>query len=234
MRRPIFPLGPSQYPARLVSDLAVNERDHRDAHFAQSSLQPQIDLHDGRLSARCAWRTHNLEGAAQAPDHPQFALDSWGQPRSSDQISLGAARSPDYDAAIRDRNRAMNNESSTYSIDVSVVSKYLEHESAPAQDRYVFAYTVTIRNVGETPARLMTRHWIITDAGGNIQEVRGDGVVGEQPRLEPGQGFQYTSAAMIQTPVGSMEGSYQMVAEDGVKFDAEIPPFSLAVRRALH
>ncbi len=128
----------------------------------------------------------------------------------------------------------MNENSPNYNIDVSAVSEFLEHESAPAQGRYVFAYTITIRNIGDMPAQLLTRHWIIADANGKTQEVRGDGVVGEQPHLEPGQGFEYTSAAVIETPVGSMEGSYQMVADDGVEFDASIPTFGLAMRGALH
>ena len=128
----------------------------------------------------------------------------------------------------------MSERNATYSIDVSVLSQYLEHESAPSRNRYVFAYTVTIRNTGKIAARLLTRHWLITDAAGEVQEVRGEGVVGEQPHLKPGQGFQYTSAAIIETPVGSMEGSYQMVADDGVEFVAPIPTFGLAMRGALH
>lgn len=121
-----------------------------------------------------------------------------------------------------------------YNIMVAVKSFYIEAQSAPQENRYVFAYTITIQNVGNIPAKLLTRHWIITDANGKVQEVRGDGVVGEQPYLRPGEGFQYTSGAIIETPVGSMRGSYQMVADDGVAFDAEIPPFSLAIPRTLH
>ncbi len=128
----------------------------------------------------------------------------------------------------------MSDSSQDYNIEVSVVSQYLESESAPSRDRYVFAYTVTIKNIGDIPAQLLTRHWIITDAAGKVQEVKGDGVVGEQPHLQPGQAFQYTSAAMIETPLGSMEGSYQMIADDGFEFDAEIPAFGLAKRGALH
>lgn len=121
-----------------------------------------------------------------------------------------------------------------YRIDVHVESVYVEEQSAPADGRYVFAYTVTIRNTGEIPAQLLTRHWIITDANSKVQEVRGEGVVGEQPHLNPGEGFQYTSGTMIETPVGSMRGSYQMRADDGVDFEAEIPAFTLAVPRVLH
>ncbi len=121
-----------------------------------------------------------------------------------------------------------------HNIKVEVESVYVEAQSAPDQNRYVFAYTVTIRNLGTVPAKLITRHWVITDANGKVQEVRGEGVVGEQPYLKPGEGFQYTSGTMIETSVGSMRGSYQMVADDGVEFDAEIPAFSLAVPRTLH
>ncbi|MET0988139.1 MAG: Co2+/Mg2+ efflux protein ApaG, partial [Steroidobacteraceae bacterium] len=101
-------------------------------------------------------------------------------------------------------------------------------------DRYFFSYTITIRNEGQQPARLMTRHWVITDANGKVQEVRGEGVVGEQPYLLPGQGFRYSSAAVLETPVGAMQGSYQMVADDGSHFDATIAPFTLAKPGLLH
>ncbi|CAL1239552.1 Co2+/Mg2+ efflux protein ApaG [Candidatus Methylocalor cossyra] len=121
-----------------------------------------------------------------------------------------------------------------YRIEIDAVTNYLESQSAPEADRYVFAYTITIRNSGDAPARLVARHWIITDAHGKVQEVRGEGVVGEKPYLAPGQSFRYTSAAMIETPVGSMRGAYRMVADDGEHFDAEIPPFTLAIPRTLH
>lgn len=113
-------------------------------------------------------------------------------------------------------------------IDIEVQTTYLDDQSEPRERRYVFAYTITIRNEGEIAAKLLTRHWIITDANGRVQEVRGDGVVGEQPRLEPGQGFRYSSGAVIETPVGVMYGSYQMIADDGERFDAPIAPFRLA------
>ncbi|MHB1567013.1 MAG: Co2+/Mg2+ efflux protein ApaG [Acidiferrobacter sp.] len=119
-------------------------------------------------------------------------------------------------------------------INVDVKAAYLDSQSAPDANRYVFAYTITITNTGSTPARLMTRHWVITDANNKIQEVRGEGVVGEQPYLVPGMSFEYTSGAMIETPVGSMRGSYQMVADDGTCFDAEIPAFTLSIPRTLH
>lgn len=129
--------------------------------------------------------------------------------------------------------RAMS-DPSAYRIEVAVKSIYVDEESSPEDNRYVFAYTVTIRNIGTVTAQLKTRHWVITDADGKVQEVRGEGVVGEQPRLGPGEGFQYTSAALIDTPLGTMCGSYQMVAEDGVEFDAEIPMFRLSMPNILH
>lgn len=120
------------------------------------------------------------------------------------------------------------------SIQIDAITNYLESQSAPEADRYVFAYTITIRNAGEEAARLLARHWVITDAHGKVQEVRGEGVVGEKPHLAPGEAFRYTSAAMIETPVGTMHGEYEMVTENGERFDAEIPPFTLAIPRVLH
>lgn len=119
-------------------------------------------------------------------------------------------------------------------IRIEVETAYLEHQSDPEQGRFVFSYTITIRNEGALPARLLARHWIITDAGGNVQEVRGEGVVGEQPRILPGEGFRYSSGAVISTPVGSMRGSYRMVEDDGREFDAPIPAFTLARPGVLH
>jgi ApaG protein len=121
-----------------------------------------------------------------------------------------------------------------YHVRVAAQSFYIEEQSVPEQGRYVFAYTITIRNEGAVPARLLSRHWIITDSNGRVEEVRGEGVVGEQPYLRPGEGFQYTSGAVIETPVGSMQGSYQMVADDGVAFEARIPMFTLSAPRTLH
>jgi len=123
---------------------------------------------------------------------------------------------------------------SDYNVQVQAESFYIEDQSIPERDQYVFAYRITIRNTGEVAAKLMTRHWVITDANGKVQEVRGEGVVGEQPHLKPGDEFQYTSGAIIETPVGTMAGSYQMVADDGGRFDAEISPFTLAAPRVLH
>ncbi len=119
-------------------------------------------------------------------------------------------------------------------IRVDVETAYLEDQSEPRDRRFVFSYTITIRNEGDVAARLLTRHWIITDADGRVQEVRGDGVVGEQPHLKPGQGFRYSSGAVIETPVGSMHGSYRMVDDDGAQFDAPIPAFRLAIPGMLH
>ncbi len=125
-------------------------------------------------------------------------------------------------------------EQTDYNIDIAVETSFVDEQSEPDEHRFVFAYTITIRNKGTVAARLLTRHWIITNANGHVQEVRGEGVVGEQPHLQPGEGFRYTSAAMIETPVGSMQGSYQMVADDGFHFEAEIPAFSLSIPHTLH
>ena len=119
-------------------------------------------------------------------------------------------------------------------IRVSVETNYIPDQSAPGSRRFVFGYTITILNEGSEPAKLLRRHWIITDADGKVQEVRGDGVVGEQPHLRPGQGFRYSSGAILETPVGTMQGSYQMVEDDGDEFDAPIAPFRLAVPGLLH
>ncbi|MCC5810537.1 MAG: Co2+/Mg2+ efflux protein ApaG [Ectothiorhodospiraceae bacterium] len=124
--------------------------------------------------------------------------------------------------------------SERYRIQVEVEPCYLDHESAPTEDRYVFSYTVTIRNVGEVAAKLVSRRWVITDANGERREISGQGVVGEQPHLDPGNHFRYTSGAMLTTPVGSMEGSYEMLADDGTSFQAPIAPFTLAMPRTLH
>jgi ApaG protein len=121
-----------------------------------------------------------------------------------------------------------------HKIRVEVDTSYLEDQSDPKEQRYVFSYTITIRNEGSVPARLLTRHWIITDSNGKVQEVRGEGVVGEQPYLKPGQGFRYSSGAVLETPVGAMQGSYQMVADDGAQFDAPIAAFRLAMPGLLH
>lgn len=129
---------------------------------------------------------------------------------------------------------AMTTDTQKYNIKVDVQTQYIPDQSDPGQERYVFAYTITIRNEGSVPAKLLTRHWIITNADNKVQEVRGEGVVGEQPHLKPGDGFRYTSGTVLETPVGSMHGTYQMVADDGVKFDAEIAPFTLSTPHTIH
>lgn len=116
----------------------------------------------------------------------------------------------------------------TDGIRVRVQSHYLPEQSSPRDDRFVFAYTITISNEGSYTAQLRTRHWIITDGRGSIEEVQGDGVVGEQPRLSPGQSFQYTSGCVLTTPIGTMHGTYRFWKDDGTYFDATIAPFSLA------
>lgn len=125
-------------------------------------------------------------------------------------------------------------ESTAYNTTVKVQTSYIPEQSDPENNRYAFAYTITILNEGSIPAQLLTRHWIITDADGHTQEVRGEGVVGEQPYLRPGEGFQYTSGTLLDTPVGSMQGSYQMVADDGYEFECPIAPFTLAIPHKLH
>lgn len=125
-------------------------------------------------------------------------------------------------------------EKKKYLIDVHPNPQFIPDQSDPENERYVFAYTITIKNIGSVPAQLISRHWIITDAHGEIQEVRGLGVVGHQPLLKPGEAFEYTSGCSLTTPVGTMKGTYQMVAEDGTAFDAEIPEFTLAIPRVLH
>ncbi len=121
-----------------------------------------------------------------------------------------------------------------YKINVSVKTGYVRDQSDPDNARYMFAYTITITNNGSVPAKLLGRRWLITDANDKVQEVRGDGVVGKQPRLEPGDTFCYTSAAMIETPFGYMQGSYYLIADDGIEFDIEIPVFGLSVPHTLH
>jgi ApaG protein len=123
---------------------------------------------------------------------------------------------------------------SSHKIRVDVATNFIADQSEPSRNRYVFAYTITIENVGRVAAQLLTRHWIITDASGHVEEVKGDGVVGEQPHLEPGELFRYTSGAVIETPVGTMQGTYHMLGDDGVRFEAPIPVFRLSVPNVLH
>jgi ApaG protein len=121
-----------------------------------------------------------------------------------------------------------------YAVSVHVDTSFVDEQSEPERERYVFAYHVSIENQGSKSAQLLSRHWIITDATGHIEEVKGEGVIGEQPTLAPGETFKYTSAAMIATPVGTMHGSYQMQAEDGTQFDAPISAFRLSIPNILH
>jgi len=123
---------------------------------------------------------------------------------------------------------------SKYHISVSPRAFYIAEQSNADAGRYAFAYTITITNTGAMPAQLISRHWIITDANNLVQEVKGQGVVGAQPKLKPGESFEYTSGSMLATPVGTMRGSYQMVADDGTRFDASIPEFTLSAPRVLH
>jgi ApaG protein len=123
---------------------------------------------------------------------------------------------------------------SRYNIDVSVVTRYLPEQSQPEQNRFAFAYTVTVSNKGELPAKLLSRHWVITDGDGRVQEVRGAGVIGQQPLVEAGASHTYSSGTVMTTRVGIMQGSYQMLADDGKRFDALIAPFRLAVPGSLH
>ncbi|MFT4650386.1 MAG: ApaG protein [Polaribacter sp.] len=125
-------------------------------------------------------------------------------------------------------------DSSLNDIKVNVQTRYIEDQSNPDKNYYIFAYTITIVNQGQQPAQLLTRHWVITDSNHKVQEVRGDGVIGEQPILKPGEQFVYTSGTMLETSVGTMKGSYQMKADDGLQFDAMIEEFVLSTPRTLH
>ncbi|MBT2339193.1 MULTISPECIES: Co2+/Mg2+ efflux protein ApaG [Pseudomonas] len=121
-----------------------------------------------------------------------------------------------------------------YQVDVSVTTRFLAEQSQPEHNRFAFAYTITVRNNGSLPARLLSRHWVITDGDGHVEEVRGEGVVGQQPLIEAGESHNYSSGTVMTTRVGTMQGTYQMLAEDGKRFDAIIKPFRLAVPGALH
>ena len=121
-----------------------------------------------------------------------------------------------------------------YQFDIDVDTRFLDDQSAPEEGRYVFAYTIHIRNEGNVPARLLGRRWLITDGNGKVREVVGEGVVGEQPWLRPGEGFEYTSGAVLETDIGTMRGSYDVLADDGTRFAAPIPAFTLSVPRTLH
>ena len=125
-------------------------------------------------------------------------------------------------------------ESKKYQIAVSTYPQFIADQSDPVSDRYVFAYTITIENVGTVPAQLISRHWVIIDGNSRVQEVRGLGVVGQQPLLKPGETFEYTSGCQLDTPVGTMHGNFQMTAEDGTQFEAVVAEFTLSIPRVLH
>ena len=155
--------------------------------------------------------------------------------RVEDRHAGACGRPPIWDHAATVYYRATEPmETKRYEITIEVRTTFVPEQSDESSARYVFAYTITIRNAGNTPAQLISRHWIITDGRNQVQEVRGLGVVGAQPLLKPGESFEYTSGTAIATPVGTMRGSYQMVAEDGTPFDATIPEFTLSVPRVLH
>ena len=121
-----------------------------------------------------------------------------------------------------------------YDISIDTEISYVSEQSLPEEGRYVFAYTITVTITGQSAATLLRRHWLITDANCKVQEVRGEGVVGVQPHIMPGESYEYTSAAILETPVGCMQGSYEMIADDGIEFDAPIPVFNLAAPNTLH
>lgn len=121
-----------------------------------------------------------------------------------------------------------------YQVDVSVTTRFLAEQSQPEHDRFAFAYSITVSNNGSLPAKLLSRHWVITDGNGHVEEVRGEGVVGQQPLIDAGKSHSYSSGTVMTTKVGTMQGTYQMLAEDGTRFDAVIKPFRLAVPGALH
>jgi len=125
-------------------------------------------------------------------------------------------------------------DSKKYDISVAANATYVADQSDPSRNQYVFSYKITVTNTGSVPAKLVSRHWIITDGEHRVQEVKGLGVIGQQPLLKPGESFEYTSGTHLATPVGTMRGTYQMVAEDGSAFEATIPPFTLSVPRVLH
>ncbi len=131
-------------------------------------------------------------------------------------------------------NTPTDTSTETTPIAIEVETHYVEEESYPADERFVFAYTITIRNNGDTPAKLLTRHWVITDGHGKVEEVHGEGVVGEQPHIGPGDYFRYTSGAVLDTPIGTMEGSYQMLSDSGEHYDTPIPLFTLSQPHSLH
>jgi ApaG protein len=160
----------------------------------------------------------------------------WRRRVVQNDSGAGVAKGTDY-RGYSGRNRAFEENimaDPKHSMDVQARVTYLADQSDIDARRYVFAYTITVTNTGTVPARLVSRHWIITDSNNTVQEVKGEGVVGEQPLLAPHQSFTYTSGTYIATPVGTMRGSYRMVADDGEEFDATIPEFALVMPGMLH
>lgn len=215
---------------RAVTDAAAEAIS---AHLAKGPPQPHTPR-DPQTSAPA--QPLSSLGAAQKP-----VVISPASAAAEAQVRSGEKRpnlvdmpSPIARAPWSSQSLAVNttvaepiSSATTDGIRVTVRSIYLADQSSPEDDRYVFAYAVAIENVGDLPAKLETRHWIITDGVGGIEEVAGDGVVGEQPRLDPGGEFRYTSGCVLNTPIGSMHGTYQMTRDDGSRFDAVIAPFSL-------
>ncbi len=154
--------------------------------------------------------------------------------RQADSTTHTSRATPPAAPGNTQKDIATMAESKKYEITVSTQTQFIPEQSNEAGDRYVFAYTITIRNTGSMGAQLISRHWIISDSNNLVQEVRGLGVVGTQPLLKPDESFEYTSGTAITTPVGTMRGSYQMVAEDGTQFEARVPEFTLSVPRVLH
>ena len=170
----------------------------------------------------------------ESSDLPGATCVSRDRPRSHAPIPNPQSRLPGLAvAALLPENRRMSGDK-PYDIAISVDTRFLDEQSAPADNRFAFAYTITIANRGTVGARLLSRHWVITDENGKVREVRGDGVIGEQPWVRPGTDFEYTSGAVLETACGTMHGSYQMVADDGTCFDALIPAFVLSTPRTLH
>ena len=150
------------------------------------------------------------------------------------RIALASRRAFVCNAALRHHSLIPMAESKKYQIAASAFPQYIADQSDPASERYIFAYTITIENTGTVTAQLISRHWVITDGNSRVQEVRGLGVVGQQPLLKPGETFEYTSGCQLDTPVGTMRGTYQMTAEDGTQFEAVIAEFTLSIPRVLH
>lgn len=154
--------------------------------------------------------------------------------RQADSTTHTSRATPPAAPGNTQKDIATMAESKKYEITVSTQTQFIPEQSNESGDRYVFAYTITIRNTGSMGAQLISRHWVISDSNNLVQEVRGLGVVGTQPLLKPDESFEYTSGTAITTPVGTMRGSYQMVAEDGTQFEAPVPEFTLSVPRVLH